>query len=140
MSRCKSTTRDDTSSPKEHDWPSASRSSAAPWWRRLAGLPVQTTSEGDLVYTFPKECVLRTETASRWQFAMVIAYAVAFICLWGTIIGSMLPLVFHQIGADPALASSPFVATFVDVTGIFAYFTIATLILLDRRRNPRIDC
>ena len=116
--------------PKERDWPSASRSNAAPWSAPPGGaLPVQTASEGDLLYTFPKECVLRTETVSRWHFAMVIAYAVAFICLWGTIIGSMLPLVFHQIGADPALASSPFVATFVDVTGIFAYFTIATLIL-----------
>jgi magnesium transporter len=41
----------------------------------------------------------------------------------------MLPLIFSKLGFDPALASSPFVATFVDVTGILAYFTIATLLL-----------
>jgi magnesium transporter len=92
--------------------------------------PQETASEGERIYKFPKETVVRTETVSRWRFAIVIAYAVAFICLWGTLIGSMLPLIFHRVGADPALASSPFVATFVDVTGIFAYFTIATNILL----------
>jgi dTDP-4-dehydrorhamnose reductase len=31
---------------------------------------------------------------------------------------------------DPAMASSPFVATFVDVTGIIIYFTIASIYLL----------
>src|SRR5262249_33249522 len=55
----------------------------------------------------------------------VISLAVASICLWGTLIGSMLPLVFKRIGADPAMASSPFVATFVDVTGIVIFFNIA---------------
>jgi magnesium transporter len=37
----------------------------------------------------------------------------------------MLPLLFRSLKVDPALASSPFVATFVDVTGIIIYFTIA---------------
>jgi magnesium transporter len=42
----------------------------------------------------------------------------------------MLPLVFKRIGVDPGIASSPFVATFVDVTGIIIYFTIAKAFLL----------
>jgi magnesium transporter len=61
-----------------------------------------------------------------WQLAFVIAQAVAAICLWGTVVGSMLPLLFRRLGFDPAFAASPFVATFVDVTGIVIYFTIAT--------------
>ena len=61
---------------------------------------------------------------------VVIALAVAIICLWGTLIGSMLPLVFKRLGFDPGYASSPFVATFVDVTGIVIYFTIASIYLL----------
>jgi len=44
--------------------------------------------------------------------------------------GSMLPLIFRRLGVDPGIASSPFVATFVDVTGIIIYFSIATLFLL----------
>jgi magnesium transporter len=57
--------------------------------------------------------------------AMVVSQAVTCICLWGTLIGSMLPLVFKRLGFDPGIASSPFVATFVDVTGICIYFWTA---------------
>jgi magnesium transporter len=39
----------------------------------------------------------------------------------------MLPLIFRALGWDPAVASSPFVAIFVDVTGIMLYFSIATI-------------
>jgi magnesium transporter len=68
--------------------------------------------------------------ANRWMLALVIAQAVMLICLWGTLVGSMLPLVFRRLGFDPAYASSPFVATFVDVTGIVIYFSIASVFLL----------
>lgn len=61
------------------------------------------------------------------QLALTISQAVMAICLYGTLVGSMLPLIFRRLGFDPAFASSPFVATFVDVTGIVIYFTIATV-------------
>jgi magnesium transporter len=63
--------------------------------------------------------------ANPWLFALVIAQAVMSICVWGTLVGSMLPLAFCRLGFDPAYASSPFVATFVDVTGILILFTLA---------------
>jgi magnesium transporter len=68
--------------------------------------------------------------SERLMLAFVIAQAVAAICLWGTLVGSTLPLVFSRLGFDPGYASSPFVATFVDVTGIVIYFSIATIWLL----------
>ena len=68
--------------------------------------------------------------ANRWMLAMVISQSVAAICLWGTLVGSMLPLGFKRLGFDPGYASSPFVATFVDVTGIVIYFSIARVYLL----------
>jgi len=64
-------------------------------------------------------------TLDWWRLACIIGLAVAAICLWGTLVGSMLPLFFRKFGFDPAFASSPFVATFVDVTGIVIYFSIA---------------
>ena len=85
---------------------------------------------GTLTYRFPPNCVLSNAPVDRWTLAWVIAQAVAAICLWGTLVGSMLPLVFKRIGVDPGIASSPFVATFVDVTGILIYFTIAKTYLL----------
>lgn len=75
-------------------------------------------------YVIPPSQV-RSEGAQHLLLAFVIAQAVAAICVWGTLVGSMLPLVFKRIGADPGMASSPFVATFVDVTGIMIYFSIA---------------
>ena len=68
--------------------------------------------------------------ADRWLLSLVIAQAVAAICMWGTLVGSLLPMIFRRLGFDPGYASSPFVATFVDVTGIIIYFTIAKIYLL----------
>jgi magnesium transporter len=82
------------------------------------------------VYTLPEKSQVRSAAVSRWSLAIVIAQAVAVICLWGTLVGSMLPLLFRRIGVDPGIASSPFVATFVDVTGIVIYFSIASIWLL----------
>jgi magnesium transporter len=83
-----------------------------------------------VTYQFPPGCKVRSEAVNRWELAWVIAQAVALICLWGTLVGSMLPLIFKWFGIDPGIASSPFVSTFVDVTGIVIYFTIAKLYLL----------
>jgi magnesium transporter len=67
---------------------------------------------------------------NRWLLAFVVGQAVACICLWGTVLGSMLPLLFKRLGIDPGYASSPFVATLVDATGIIIYFSFAQLYLL----------
>jgi len=61
----------------------------------------------------------------RFNLALVIGQSVAGICVWGTLVGSVLPMIFTKLGFDPGYASSPFVATFVDVTGIVIYFSIA---------------
>jgi magnesium transporter len=92
--------------------------------------PEPVGSGSQRTYQFPKGTQIRHEAVSRWSLAWVIALAVMCICLWGTLIGSMLPLVFKSIGVDPGIASSPFVATFVDVTGIVIYFSIASVYLL----------
>jgi magnesium transporter len=51
------------------------------------------------------------------------------VVLWGTLCGSMLPMILKRLGADPAVSSAPFVATLVDVTGLIIYFTVAFLLL-----------
>lgn len=40
----------------------------------------------------------------------------------------MLPFLLHRCGLDPAIASAPFVATLVDVSGLDIHFTLVTLI------------
>jgi magnesium transporter len=90
------------------------------------GQTMPTANEQGL-YDFPPNCIISAAPVNRWQLAFVIGQAVAAICLWGTLVGSMLPMIFRRIGIDPGYASSPFVATFVDVTGIVIYFNIAQL-------------
>jgi magnesium transporter len=61
--------------------------------------------------------------------AVTVGVALVGIVLWGTLAGSMLPLVLKRLGFDPAASSAPFVATLVDVTGLVIYFSVAALIL-----------
>jgi magnesium transporter len=61
-----------------------------------------------------------------WQLGVTILFSVIGVVLWGTLIGSMLPLVLRRLGLDPASASAPLVATLCDVTGILIYFLTAT--------------
>ena len=58
-----------------------------------------------------------------------VAVAVASVVLWGTLFGALMPMLLRRCGIDPATASAPFVATLVDVTGLFIYFSAAVLIL-----------
>jgi len=64
---------------------------------------------------------------------MLVGFTVGFsllgVVMWGTLSGSMLPIILKKLGADPAASSAPFVATLVDVTGLIMYFSVAFLIL-----------
>lgn len=60
---------------------------------------------------------------------LTVATAVVGCVTWGTLMGAMLPFLLRKLGADPASASAPLVATLVDVSGIIIYFTVANLIL-----------
>jgi magnesium transporter len=60
---------------------------------------------------------------------LAVAISLVGVVLWGTITGSMLPLVLKRLGADPATSSAPFVATLVDVTGLVIYFSVAYMLL-----------
>ncbi|NVJ00244.1 magnesium transporter [Myxococcus sp. AM009] len=60
---------------------------------------------------------------------ITVALSVLGVVTFGTLAGSMLPLVLRKFGFDPASASAPFVATLVDVSGVLIYFTVASLLL-----------
>lgn len=66
----------------------------------------------------------------NWMaLGLTVGFTLIGVVLWGTICGSMLPMVLKKLGADPAVSSAPFVATLVDVTGLIIYFSIAFSIL-----------
>lgn len=61
--------------------------------------------------------------------ASTVFFSLIGVVLWGTLSGSMLPIVLKKLGADPAASSAPFVATLVDVTGLIIYFSIAFIVM-----------
>lgn len=63
------------------------------------------------------------------RIALAVGFSLVGVVLWGTLSGSMLPLLLKKLGADPAVSSAPFVATLVDVTGLLIYFSAAYFFL-----------
>ncbi len=61
--------------------------------------------------------------------ALTIFFSLIGIVMWGTLSGSMIPIVLKKLKIDPATSSAPLVATLVDVTGLVIYFSIAAIIL-----------
>jgi len=109
--------------------------SIADWWRIMrreifSGLMLGTTL-----------CIMCFGVITLWHsysdtfgehyisLALTIGISLIGVVLWGTLMGSMLPLILKKLGADPAASSTPFVATLVDVTGLIIYFSVAVLIL-----------
>jgi magnesium transporter len=62
--------------------------------------------------------------------ALTVAISLVGVVTFGTLAGAMLPFVMRRLGFDPASASAPFIATFVDVTGLIIYFNVALHLLL----------
>lgn len=104
-------------------------------WLRVLGreLAIGLTLGGLLaVIVMLRMFVLPTEqelSPEHVRIVATVALSVVGVVTFGTLIGSMLPFVLEKLGLDPAAASAPLVATVVDVTGLFIYFTVALLIL-----------
>jgi magnesium transporter len=60
---------------------------------------------------------------------LTVSCSLIGIVLWGTLSGSMIPMLLKRLKLDPAASSAPFVATLVDVTGLIIYFSFAAMIL-----------
>lgn len=63
------------------------------------------------------------------QLGLAVFVSVLGVVTWGVVAGSMLPLILKKLKFDPASASTPFVATLVDVTGLIIYFSVANVTL-----------
>jgi magnesium transporter len=67
--------------------------------------------------------------APTFTSALIVPLTILLVVLCGTLTGSVLPLVFQQLGWDPALMSNPFVAGINDILGIVVYVNIAQIFL-----------
>lgn len=67
--------------------------------------------------------------SSGAMLSLVVAISLPVVVLWAASVGSVLPLLAKKTGVDPAVMSAPFIATFVDATGLVIYFEIALRML-----------
>ncbi|HSN83105.1 MAG TPA: magnesium transporter [Polyangiales bacterium] len=72
---------------------------------------------------------LAGETAPPMAIATAVGVSILAIVTLSTMIGSLLPLLIRRAGLDPAVSSTPFIASVVDVLGLIVYFAMAHLIL-----------
>lgn len=73
--------------------------------------------------------IFHTYGEHSYMIGFTVGFSLIGVVLWGTVSGSMLPIVLKRLGADPATSSAPFVATLVDVTGLIIYFSMAYFFL-----------
>ncbi|TVP85950.1 MAG: magnesium transporter [Acholeplasmataceae bacterium] len=69
-----------------------------------------------------------------WQqsftLAIVIFIALAATITIATMLGFMIPYILTKLGIDQVTAAAPLITTVKDITGLFIYFALATLMLL----------
>ena len=105
------------------------------WWRVLRRELITGSALGLILglVGFGRIAIWQAITpiyGEHWALvALTVGIALVGIVLWGSLAGSMLPLLLKRLGLDPATSSAPFVATLVDVTGLIIYFSVALLLL-----------
>jgi len=63
-----------------------------------------------------------------FHIGLVVGLSASVIVIWANIVGSLLPILLTKLKFDPAVISSPLLSTFLDITGLLIYFTIAKAI------------
>jgi magnesium transporter len=101
------------------------------WWRVMrreiiSGLLLGITLGIIGFFRIAAFSMFSTMYGPHWMLVgFTIGFSLIGVVLWGSLAGSMLPLLLKKLGADPATSSAPFVATLVDVTGLIIYFSVA---------------
>lgn len=63
--------------------------------------------------------------AVPYALAVVVSASIVGIVILSAVVGAVLPLVIKRMGLDPAVSSTPFIASVVDVLGLMVYFGVA---------------
>jgi magnesium transporter len=69
------------------------------------------------------------DTTDAAAFAAVVSVSIIGVVTVGSLVGALLPLVIQRVGLDPAVSSTPFIASLSDVVGLLIYLGIARTLL-----------
>lgn len=68
--------------------------------------------------------------ADDGALALTLGVTLVAVVTLGTVLGAMLPILLERLGLDPAVSSTPFIASLVDLLGIVTYFSLARAMLM----------
>ncbi len=63
------------------------------------------------------------------HLGLAVGVSIVAIVTLSTVVGSLLPMLIQRVGLDPAVSSTPFIASVVDVLGLLVYFSVAQIVL-----------
>jgi len=81
------------------------------------------------VLAFAAAVVMPSESLHWMQAGTIVGLSTLIVVLFGSVIGSVLPLAAHMAGLDPAVLAGPVITTIVDSAGLLIYFGIAKSVL-----------
>ena len=103
---------------------SAGEISVYDWWRIVRREFAMGLLLGGLLGVCGYFCAVARSDVSGYT-ALVLPITLIFVIVCGTVLGSMLPLLFRRLGLDPALMSNPVIAGVLDVLGFLIYMNVA---------------
>lgn len=59
------------------------------------------------------------------QLSIAVGLSMSISLMLASLMGVLVPLIFHIFNIDPAVASGPFITTLVDITTLIIYFTFS---------------
>jgi magnesium transporter len=104
------------------------------WWRvalrELAMGMLLGTFVAGLGYFYARYLFHQPEFRAQ-DYALVVALSLVGIMTFSNLLGGLLPFVLKRIGLDPAIASTPLVASLSDATGTLIFYTVSWFVILE---------
>ncbi len=73
--------------------------------------------------------VLITESTRSLEMAATVSFALLSVVTFGALVGGGIPILLRRLRIDPAVSSTPFIASILDIAGLIIYFEIARALL-----------
>ena len=70
--------------------------------------------------------------AAAFEVAGIVGFSLFVAMIVASFVGTMIPIFFHKIKVDPAVASGPLITTVNDLVAVVTYYGLAGLLLVGR--------
>ena len=69
---------------------------------------------------------------AAFQISGIVGFSLFIAMIVSSFIGTIIPIFFHKIKVDPAVASGPLITTVNDLVAVVTYYGLAGLLLVGR--------